>query len=177
MSVDARGEQLPEKRAAYEPAARLAEPTPHDPAMKRPISTVTGAVLVLLRVVTGVAVLITVMAGGTPDDSLADLVGVQADDETAAIGLGVYASVVGVSLLIQAILGLLILAGRNGPRVWVMLFAVASISTAFAGWWWQGQEIRVSGTLLSVALDVLILLALSSRSASAYARRNEPRPD
>ena len=176
MSADD-AEPHPAKRAAYEPAARLVQPTPYDPRMKRPASTVTGAVLVLLRVVTGVVVLVTTLTGGTPDQPLAQMVGIQADDDTAAIGLGVYTAVVAASLAVQAVLGVAILFGRNAPRVWVMLFAVASISTAFAGWWWQGQEIRISGTLLSVALDVLILLALSSRSASAYARRNERRPD
>ena len=44
----------PDKRPAFEPAARLLKPTAYDPAMQRPTSTVAGAVLVLLRVVVGV---------------------------------------------------------------------------------------------------------------------------
>jgi hypothetical protein len=48
---------------------------------------------------------------------------------------------------------------------------VLSISTAFTGWWAQGQDIRVGTTLVTLALDILILLALSSRSAAAYAHR------
>ena len=42
-------------------------------------------------------------------------------------------------------------------------------------WWAQGQEITINGALLSLSLDILVLLALSSRSAAAYARRNERR--
>ncbi len=57
--------------------------------MKRPASTVTGAVLVLLRVVAGVFVLVTALTGGTLDQPLVQMVGIQADDDTAAVGLGV----------------------------------------------------------------------------------------
>jgi hypothetical protein len=50
-----------------------------------------------------------------------------------------------------------------------------SISASFVAWWAQGQEIEIQGTFLSLSLDILLLLALSSRSAAAYARRYEQR--
>ena len=50
-----------------------------------------------------------------------------------------------------------------------------SISASFLQWWAGGHEITITTTLLSIGLDILILLALSSRSAAAYARRNEHR--
>jgi hypothetical protein len=57
--------------------------------------------------------------------------------------------------------------------VTVMAFSVISITGAFIQWWSEDQEITISGSLLTLGLDILILLALSSRSAAAYARRNE----
>ena len=56
---------------------------------------------------------------------------------------------------------------------YVMLFAVGSISFSFVAWRILGERIELEGTFVSLALDILILLALSSRSAASYARRNE----
>lgn len=167
----------PEKRAAFESAARLAQRPDFDPDMRRPSSIVAGALLVILRVVTGALVLGALVLAGTDSSVYRTLVGSDFTAEDAALGLWVYVGVTGIGLLIQLLLGLMILRGSNVARVWVMVFSVISITSAFVGWWWQGQEIRISGTLLSLAFDILILLALSSRSAAAYARRKEPRPE
>ena len=82
---------------------------------------------------------------------------------------------VGVVLLVEAVLALLILRGLNWPRVLVMCFSVVSISSFFTAWWIDDLEITLTTSLLPTALDTLILLALSSRSAAANARRNERR--
>ncbi len=79
----------------------------------------------------------------------------------------------GVFLAIDAVLAILIYRGRNWPRVIVMLISVISIISSFVAWWAVGEEITLAGTFLSLSLDILVLLALSSRSAAAYARRNE----
>lgn len=47
------------------------------------------------------------------------------------------------------------------------------ITWAFVSWLTNDGHLAFGGTLYSLALDVLILLALSSQSAAAYARRNE----
>ncbi|WP_312677807.1 hypothetical protein [Microbacterium sp.] len=56
-----------------------------------------------------------------------------------------------------------------------MVFSTLSIVSSFVAWWAQGQEITLQSTFLSLSLDILILLALSSQSAAAYARRGEKR--
>ena len=167
----------PQKRPAYEPAARLLSPTGYNPGMPRPASTVAGAVLVLLRVMAGVIALVALAAGW---DALAagvevDLEGFAATPETEQLALWVALAVGGAVLLIDAVLAILILRGRNWPRVVVMLISVISISSAFTAWWVVGEEIPLEGAFVSLSLDILILLALSSRSAAAYARRNERR--
>lgn len=172
----------PRKRAAFEPAAGLARPLAHDPDMRRPISTVAGAVLVLLRAAAGAVWILafalrwgewvqtlTISLSGDASDAV-DL----SDVDSTAVLVVVFA-MVGLGVLIEAVLGLLILRGSNWPRVLVMVISVISLSSAFVGWWVQGQEIRIGTTFVTVALDIFILLALSSRSAAAYARRRERR--
>lgn len=167
----------PHKRAAYEPVSRLAQPTVPVPDMKRPISTVAGAVLVLLRVVSGALVLGALLLdrdGWAKElEAIAD--GVDITDDVAAFSIAVFAAATAIGLVLQLIFGVLILRGQNLARVLVMFFSVISISSAFTGWWVGGQDIRIDGTLISIGLDILILLALSSRSSAAYARRNERR--
>jgi hypothetical protein len=172
----------PVKRPAYEPAARLLRPVRHDPDMPRPAATIAGGVLVLLRAVAGFLV------GGAIalvwQDILADpdvqlvLEGVDGDSaEARQTALWIVLGIVVVSVALDVTFAVFVLLGSNWARVAVMVLSVISISTTFFAWWVQGQEIRVDETFVPLALDILVLLALSSRSAAAYARRNEPRPD
>ncbi|GAA1956691.1 hypothetical protein [Microbacterium deminutum] len=167
----------PQKRPAFEPAARLLQPTGYNPSMPRPSSTTAGVVLVLLRVVAGLVVLIGIAAGWDALLHTADvrIQGFESSPKAAQLALWVVLAVGAVFLAIDALLAILIFRGHNWPRIVVMLVSVVSISSAFAAWWAVGEEITLRGTLLSLSLDILVLLALSSRSASAYARRNERR--
>ncbi|MFG6402950.1 hypothetical protein [Microbacterium sp. P04] len=172
----------PEKRPAFEPPGELVAPVAGDASMQRPISTVAGAALVLLRVAAGIVWMLSVAFGwGDEVSRWAAQMANASDDPTAAdasftgVALIVFLTVMSFVLLVEAVFGVLILRGRNFPRTVVMVFSVLSISTAFVGWWVQGQDIRISTTLVTLALDILVLLALSSRSASAYARRRQRR--
>ncbi|MFT4211490.1 MAG: hypothetical protein QM626_06410 [Microbacterium sp.] len=165
----------PRKRPAFESPVRLARPLVLDPHMRRPSSTIAGAVLVLLRVAAGLLWLVALSFDwqNLATEVDADLAGITLTSDDVALGLSVVWIVAGVALAVEAVLAVLILRGRNWPRVIVMVFAVISISSSFTAWWVQGQEIRLNTTLLTLGLDVLVLLALSSRSAAAYARRRE----
>lgn len=173
---------LPRKRAAFEPAGRLVRPVERDPAMKRPPSTVAGSVLVLLRAASGVLWMLALTLGW--DAWIQGFAAAFSGDagETAALPgdasaalMSIVLAVVGVGVVIEATLGVLILRGSNWPRMLVMVFSTLSIVSAFVGWWAQGQQIRIQTTFLTLSLDILILLALSSRSSAAYARRFERR--
>lgn len=165
----------PHKRPAFEPAERLFAHTEYDPHMKRPITTVAGSLLVFLRVAIGV---LWIIEAGVHWDTYIAAAARELDEGTispdvALIAYVVVATGTGIVLLIYATLGVLIYRGRNAPRILVMTFTVFSIVGAFTAWWVQGQEITLRTSLLSLALDILLLLALSSRSAAAYARRNQ----
>ena len=143
--------------------------------MRRPISIVAGVVLVLLRVLAGVAVLIGIAAGWDDLVHSADVAldGLDAKPEATQAALGIILGIGAVLLAVDAVLALLIYRGRNWPRIVVMLISTISIISSFVAWWVAGEDITLQGTFLSLSLDILVLLALSSRSASAYARRNE----
>jgi hypothetical protein len=167
----------PQKRPAFEPAARLLRPTGHDPDMPRPSSTTAGVVLVLLRVAAGALMLAALAAGW--DDLVAaadvELEGLDPTPQGGRYALWLVLAVGAAVLAVDTLLAILVYRGHNGPRVLVMLIAVFSISSAFTAWWVLGDEIALDGTFVSLSLDILVLLALSSRSAAAYARRNERR--
>ncbi len=167
----------PAKRPAFEPADRLLRAPDADPGMKRPATTVAGTVLVLLRVLAGVLWVVDV---ALPGDTFARDASGGRDDidlspEIVTASLVLFLVAAGLVLVVEVLFVLLIYRGVNWPRVVVMAFAVVSISTSFVAWWAQGQEITLKTSLVSLALDILVLLALSSRSAAAYARRNASR--
>lgn len=168
----------PRKRAAFEPPL---EPPRADPEMRRPTATSAGAVLVLLRALAGALWAVSVafalppwlqqIAGAASGDASAstdpDLAGLSDLGPATAIFL----AFMGALFAVQVVLGIRILFGGNLSRVLVMLISVASISAGFLGWWQAGVEITLRTTLLTLSLDILVLLALSSRDAAAYARR------
>lgn len=165
------------KRPAFEPVERLLTPTGYDPAMARPSTITAGVVLVLLRVVAGVIVVGETGLNWSAliKDASVETDGVTWSPEMLRDSFLVFALIAGAALLIDAVVALLVYRGVNWARIMVMSVSVLSISSAFVAWWVQGQAIHLDATFLALALDILILLALSSRSASAYARRSERR--
>lgn len=168
---------VPHKRPAFEPPGRLLKPTGYRPDMPRPATIVAGAALVLLRVLAGVAVLTGIAVGW--DAIVADpdsvLEGFDPSPAGSQAALWFVLAAGGTVLLIDLMLAFFVFRGHNWARVIVMIIAVGSITTSFLAWWAQGQEIKVDTTFVSLSLDILVLLALSSRSAAAYARRHERR--
>ncbi|WP_127791994.1 hypothetical protein [Agromyces sp. LHK192] len=170
------------KRSAMEPAERLlgaAEAVPDVAAatrMRRPAATTVGAVLVLLRIVAGVLWLFAL--GGSWNEVVREELGeegAELDDFTLGVAF-LFIAVPGVVVLVfEVVLAVLIYLGVNWPRIVVMLFATLSISGSFVAWWLGDQELHLDFTLVTLALDILVMLALSSRPARAYARQPRAR--
>jgi hypothetical protein len=163
----------PTKRAAFESPVDLVRPVGYDPDMPRPAAISAGAALVMLRVLAG---FLWLMALAFNWDVIANdveiaLGDVKLTDGAKTVGLAAILIVVGTATLAEGVLAVLIYRGMNWARVIVMVYAVASISAAFTTWWVGGQDIRIDTTLLTLSLDILVLLALSSRQAAAYAHR------
>ena len=170
-------QDLPRKRAAFEPPASLFAPLNGDPGMRRPATITAGTLLLLLRVLAGILLIVGLWLEWPDVMDSADLV--LGDDVLTAqeeqFALWIVIALMGVSLVVQLSVVLSLWWGRNWARLTVMVFAVVSISTAFTTWFLREEEITLRTSLLAVGLDVLILLALSSRSAAAYSRRRERR--
>ncbi|WP_150955192.1 hypothetical protein [Microbacterium testaceum] len=178
MTADRSAGGAPRKRPAFEPPLDPAA----DPPRRRPIAIVAGAVLVLLRAAAGALWAVSVafslppwlrqIAGAASGDASEP-----ADFTVSDVGIGttVFLVILGIVCAVQVVLGIRILFGGNLSRVVVMLISVGSISASFVGWWEFGQEITVRTTLLTLSLDILVLLALSSRDAAAFSRAKRSR--
>ena len=143
--------------------------------MRRPLSIVAGAAIVLLRVIAGV-VWLAALAVEWPNLVSTDdieLEGVMVGPDVVSGTLIVVVVIGALGLAIEALLAVLIYRGVNWARIVVMGYAVVSICISFGAWWAEDQEITINTTFVTLALDILVLLALSSRDAAAYARRNE----
>lgn len=170
---------LPRKRAAFESPTSLFAPLHRDPDMRRPVTITTGTLLLLLRVFAGILLIIGLWLEWPNVMDSADLA--LGDDALTAqeeqLALWIVVALMGIGLAVELGVLLSLWWGRNWARLTVMVFSVVSISTAFTTWFLREQEITLRTSLLAVGLDVLILLALSSRSAAAYSRRRERRRD
>lgn len=167
------GSPVVRKRPAFESASRALAAPPGTARMRRPAALSAGCVLILLRIASGVLWLSAFSrhgAGALTDTPFA-LGGVPEDDHSVAVSSVVIAGA--VALAIELILIAFVYLGNNLARLSIMAVSVASTMGAFVGWVAHGQEITLHTTLLTVGLDVLVLLALSARSSSAYARRRQ----
>ncbi|WP_449280521.1 hypothetical protein [Leucobacter sp.] len=157
----------PRKRAAVEPASALfARDDRAGPRETRPFSVSGGAALVVLRA--GGAVLWSVgllREWGSIRHEF-DL-----DADESAWALGIVLGIEGLWALLLLALAWAVWRGSNAARVLVMLGATASITISAVSYFAAGEEITVRTTLLTLALDILVLLALSSRDARTWTRR------
>lgn len=146
---------VPDKLPAFEAGARLLQREETDPNMTRPAATVVGAVLVLVRAAIGAVVLAGVMRGWdgllSAVDSAVEVLGFASDG--APWLRAVVFSLGAALLLFQAVLAVLILRGSNWARVLVMFVAVFDIYTTFIAWLTREQELTLSGSIYSLAID------------------------
>ncbi|WP_448808187.1 hypothetical protein [Agromyces bauzanensis] len=162
------------KRPAFESPAVLATPVTPPPSMRRPAATAFGAGLVVARVIAGIVWLIALaLRWDTVVREQTDIVLEPGSDEAAAADLVLVILLVagGILLAVELVLAVFIWFGGNRSRITVMLFATISIATAWIDSVSGSTEITLLTTFITLALDILVLLALSSRNARAYARR------
>ncbi|MFF3064054.1 LssY C-terminal domain-containing protein [Oerskovia sp. NPDC057915] len=162
-------------RGVAVPATTAAGPeggTGQRPA-RRPAATTVGALLVVLGVVADLIwlanlalhwdqTLRSLFLGG--DVTQADI------DQASGPLLALVVVLLSLVALFQLFLAWRVFKGRNWARDLVMVLAAFSTTSSFVGWAVSGNQITIRTTLLTVALDILMLLTLSSRDAAAYAR-------
>ncbi|MEI5582843.1 MULTISPECIES: hypothetical protein [unclassified Agromyces] len=169
--MNAVGPVVPEKRAAFEPPARLAEREPIRRRMRRPAATAFGSVLVLLRVIAGVLWLVSLALNWSAVEREFDVrLGGASAAAASDAALAIVLLIGGTVLAIDVVLAVLIWFGSNWARITVMLFATINITIAAIDSFTGDAEVTIRTTFFTVALDILILLALSSRDSRAWAR-------
>ncbi|WP_240666333.1 LssY C-terminal domain-containing protein [Oerskovia turbata] len=142
-------------------------------AAQRPAATTVGALLVVLGVVADLIwlanlalhweqTLRSLFLGG--DVTQADI------DQASGPLLVLVVVLLSLVALFQLFLAWRVYLGRNWARDLVMVLAAISTTSSFVGWAVSGNQITFRTTLLTVALDILVLLTLSSRDAAAYAK-------
>lgn len=140
---------------------------------KRPSSVVGGALLMVARTFSGGFVIATVLSRWEEFASTIVIDGTRldpVDPQAAAAVLGWLLGGYGLILVLYLGLAVLVFTGRNWARVLAMTFASVSILVSFADYALNGAQITLRTSLVSVTLDILILLALSSMNARHYAR-------
>lgn len=85
-------------------------------------------------------------------------------------------SIVAIVSLVDIGLAIAVFFGRNWARIWLMLSCVLTTITAFIGNASGSDVVTLATGLPTVGLNILVLLALSSHRARAYAERGRHVP-
>lgn len=160
------------KRRANEPIEVLLTQTEGAAALvpTRPVSTKLGALFVFGRGIAGLLWL-GVFLLAWPE--LAAEAGV--DEDVRVPVLWLFLSVGLLFSLVSLLIAWFIWRGSNLARVLVMCGVTVSTVTAAIGYFVNGETVTIQTTLLTIALDILVLLALSSHDARAWARKPRPK--
>ena len=154
------------------PAPGDTVPGTNDPP-RRPASVMGGALLMVARAITGGFVILTVLSRWDEFEATVVVEGdrlTPVDASAAATVLGWLLAGYGLLLVLYLGLTALVFTGRNWARVLAMSMATVSILISFTDYALNGAQITLRTSLVSVTIDILILLALSSTNARHYAR-------
>lgn len=162
----------PRKRTASEPASALFEA--EDAVQvddQRPAALIGGTLLMLARAASSVVWGVALFAERHDIATALDL-----EPLEIRVLIGFLLTIAGLWMLLLILLAWRIWRGSNRARMLVLFGATVSIIFAAIGYFAAGERIAIDTTLLTLALDILILLSLSSREARAWSRaRREAR--
>ena len=142
---------------------------PTDSRNIRPSATVIGAVLLAISAVIGIVTGITQMFQA--QNELAEIAADQ--KETIGVVLVVVGVFIAIIALVQLVLALFVYRGSNRARVFVMFLTALLVASLIIGAEFGDTE-AITSNLPGIALNVLVLLTLSSERAMEYARRLHP---
>ena len=161
-------------------AEEIPAPEMTDSRRKRPSQTTFGSVMAILRglgflLFAALAAAVLVFAVQHPGQLTPDMVTsslISGDPVTVLVVVVVYLATFGV---LDVVLGIATYRGTNWGRILVMLTAVVSTAIAFVSNA-RGTSVVTLGTLPGVAAGILVLLALSSHRARAFAEQPRSAP-
>jgi len=142
--------------------------TPTDSRQRRPAQTLFGAAFTLFRAVTLVVATVVVLVYPTYFSFIADNLAIRVPAAQADVAEWVTALALASVAAGDVVLGWAVLVGRNWARIWLMVFSALATVIAFASIEF-GREVVTLTHLPTVAVSILVLLALSSHRARDYA--------
>ncbi|QHC65637.1 hypothetical protein GSU68_02920 [Rathayibacter sp. VKM Ac-2759] len=141
--------------------------------LRRPATTHVGALMLVARGLAYALQAALLLAGAASVDDLTLVTGDTAGGSTSTLGDGQTRAVAGAlllaAMLLWLVLGALVLRGSGTARGLALTSSLLSTITAFTAVLQGGAAISLQTNLGSVAFDILVLLALSSRSSRDYA--------
>jgi len=154
---------LGEVAAALRPGAG-----PTDSRRRRPAQTIFGAGFTLFRALTLVTAAVVVLAYPASFSFIAYNLAIRIPATQADLAEWMTALALTVVAGVDVVLGWAVLVGRNWARIWLMVFSALATVIAFASIEF-GREVVTLTHLPTVAVSILVLLALSSHRARDYA--------
>jgi hypothetical protein len=152
------------------PAVAGPHAAPTDSRDRRPAPTVLGASVTLLRALLYAAAAVFIVVSTDSFTSLAVNVGVQLDKQDLVDVGKLVAGVLVVGAVVDTLLAVFVLVGRNWARVWLMSVCVLSTTLTFVANV-QGRDAITLSNLPTVGSSIIVLLALSSQRAREFATR------
>ena len=142
---------------------------------RRPVPTVLGAALMLLRVLAGASFVLSLLVqwNAFVRSTEIDIDGLSRREvHQIAIGVSIVVlAVVAVSVALYLVLTALVFRGSNWARITAMTLSAAVVVTSAIDYFNGGPEVSLRANLFGLPLDIRVLLALSSDRARLWARR------
>jgi hypothetical protein len=157
-------------RAVEAGPATAASPT--DSRDRRPAPIIVGALFLVVRALVAIALAIAI-AGNA--DSVDELTGIEEGAALSAAILGVVVVLVAFGL-VDLLVAWFVFLGRNGARVFAMTLSAISLVAQVITIETAQSRVALESSLPGIAVDVLLLLALSSERALVYAQRRRKAP-
>ena len=145
-------------------------------AEARPVPTVLGVLLMVLRAIAGVVfVVLSVLDWNHFVAAVADgengITLTASEHQLVATVLVVFLLVFGVGVLGYLALAVFVFRGSNGARIASMSYSSLLIILSAIDYFDGGPQVSLQNNLLGLPLDILVVLALSSQRSRLWARR------
>ena len=164
------------RKTAAAPAASASPPS--DSRNKRPAPTIVGAVLVGAR--SAAALLLALSMVLFRDEHVGSLLqpatGPNLTQAQAEVAITIATVLVLLFALVEILLAWFVFLGRNWARTVAMALSTAAIGLQALDVFNGGPDITLQSNLPGLALDILLLLALSSKRSRDYALRPRKEP-
>jgi len=146
-------------------------------AERRPVPTALGALLMALRVLAGVGYIALNLLDWQRFvmSELAGEVVTASERDAVSLVLGIAMGAFGAGLVLYFLLALLVFFGSNWARIAAMSYSSLIIIVSAIDYFNGGPQISLRNNLLGLALDILVVLALSSKRSRLWARRPRAR--